>query len=265
MIRAARIWRLQRVSGIFSALALALAFLCLFDGLRGGVFGSQSPVPLIPGEAYRISGPMPSQTEHIKDFVVDGNAPGGTVRLKPQALFTGYWFGGGMWRGEIAVDQQCLPGAWTFSVRDNFGGKQNPALVFSVRVFRDEADRQAHSASAIIRWTGLQPLMLAACLGAAGLLAMGLNYLFGRLWSRVLAELGCGEVYRMRVVDGHREVGVEFVCRSDVQVGEVFRFTHPQRGNLGTGVVIDCGKCLTLKTEASVPVQLGDIACPQQM
>ena len=40
MIRAERIWRMQRLSGRVAMLLLGLALLALFDGLRGGILGS---------------------------------------------------------------------------------------------------------------------------------------------------------------------------------------------------------------------------------
>ncbi len=262
MIRTERIWRLQRTSGRVAMLLLSMAMLLLFDGMRGGIFGTKD-VRLIPNETYVISGPLPPKTERVEDFVIDGNAPDGSLRLVPEGMFTGYWFGGGMWRGHIATDVHPRPGTYVIKVRDKFGEKQNPALVFTVRVFADEKERRLASPSMAMRWTGVEPFLLAAVFCAFGIMAGGGNYLLGMNWTTILRERGCGEVFRLKKVDGIWEVGVDMGSNATVPVGATFRFTHPARGELGQGQVISCerGK-ITLHVAPEASVRPGDIACP---
>lgn len=262
MIRAERIWRLQRVSGIMAAIFLSLALIMLFDGLRTGIFGA-SDVRLVSGEDYVVTGPMPAKTERLADFVIDGNAEDGSLCLVPEAIFTGYWFGGGMWRGHIRVGSQPRPGEYTISVRDKFGEKQNPALVFKVRIFASPEDRRAHSPSLVYRWTGIDAYVLAACVGLLGVVAAGGNFLLGWKWSAILAEHGCGEIFRLKTVDDHIEAVVEMADLGQTAIGAVFRFTHPRRGDIGQGRVIACARGeITVAASLDVPVRLGDIACP---
>ena len=262
MIRTERIWRLQRSSGRVAMLLLALAMLLLFDGLRSGIFGS-GDVRLVPGENYVVSGPLPPKTDRVEDFVIEGNAPDGSMRLMPEGTFTGYWFGGGMWRGHIAVDSHPRPGSYVIKVRDKFGEKQNPALVFTVRVYADEEDRRLDSPSMAMRWTGVEPFLLAALSCALGIVTGVLNYLLGRKWTAILTEHGCGEIYRLKMVDGAWEVVVDMGRDAEVPVGTTFRFTHPARGELGQGRVVSCerGK-ITLQVSPEASVRPGDIACP---
>lgn len=262
MIRAERIWTQQRASGLVAMIFLGLAMLILFDGLRTGIFGA-SDVRLAPDEDYAVSGPMPPKTERIEDFVIDGNAEDGALRLAPEAIFTGYWFGGGMWRGRIRVGSHPCPGEFVLSVRDKFGEKQNPALVFKVTVFASAAERQAHSPSVTYRWTGFNPYLLAASVGLIGIVAAGCNFLLGWKWSAILAEHGCGEIFRLKTVNGRVEVGVELSDPERAEIGAIFRFTHPRRGDLGQGRVVALGHGeITVETAGDAPVRLGDIACP---
>lgn len=265
MIRAERIWRVQRVSGLIAMFAFAFALLSVFDGLRSGIFGGQSIVQLVPGEKYAVSGPMPPKTERLEDFVITGNVPGGAISLVPEGIFTGYWFGGGMWRGQIVVATLCAAGRYEFAVHDKFGEKQNPALVFQVQVFRDQLDRQAHSPSLIMRHSGFEPYVVAACFGLLGLVGGGLNFLSGRQWTAVLSEHGCGEVFRFKRIGDHGEVGVELFNGASVPVGAMIRFSHPRRGDCCQGLVIACGKGeVTVQIAAESSVQPGDIACMLQ-
>lgn len=263
MIRAERIWRQQRASGRVAMVLLGLALLTFFDGLRGGILGNSGQIRLIPGERYAVSGPLPPKTERIEDFVIEGNAPDGTVRLVPEGIFTGYLFGGGMWRGHLAIDRFARPGLREIRVRDRFGEKQNPALVFNVRVFAGAPERRAQSPSLVMRWFGFPPLVLAACLVLPGLMIGGLNYLLGRKWHAVLAAHGCGEVFRVRRAEGRLEAVVELGGRAHAPVGAPFRFTHPVRGDLGFGTVLsrEDGR-ITVEVQDNAPVRPGDIACP---
>jgi len=260
---AERIWKLQRACGRTAMLLLALAVLMLFDGLREGIFGS-ADVRLIPGETYAVSGPLPPRTDRIGDFVIGGNAADGSLRLVPEGIFTGYWFGGGMWRGHITTDAHPRPGTHVIKVRDRFGEKQNPALVFTVRVFADEKDRRQASPSMTMRWTGIEPFLLAAVSGMLGTMAGFATYLFGRRWSALLAENECGEIFRLRMVDGIWEAGVDIGGKVDVPVNTTFRFTHPVRGDLGHGKVVSSKNGeLTIHVLSGACVKLGDIACRQ--
>ncbi|MDP2268461.1 MAG: hypothetical protein Q8K46_04755, partial [Deltaproteobacteria bacterium] len=258
MIQAERIWRIQRASGAAAMILLALALMILFDGLRGGIFGGSGHVRLIPGEQYAISGPMPPKTDRIEDFVIEGAAADGSVRIVPEGVFTGYMFGGGMWRGHILVDSHPRPGEYVVKVRDKFGEKQNPALVFTLRVFADSRDRRAHSPSVVMRWSGIEPYLLAACFGLTGLFMAGINFLLGVKWHAMLADLECGEIFRLKKVNGYYEAGVDMRHCSPVVVGATYRFSHPRRGNIGQGLVVACDKGeITIQVAPDIPIRLG--------
>jgi hypothetical protein len=260
---AERIWRLQRLSGRVAMILLGLALLSVFDGLRDGFLGSSGQIRLIPGEQYLLSGPMPPKTDRIGDFVIEGSAPDGSLRLVPEGVFTGFMFGGGMWRGHLDVDAYARPGSYEIRVRDRFGEKQNPALIFKVRVFADDRERRAASPSFVVRRTGLDPRILGACLGVMGILMGCGNYLLGRKWHSMLVERGCGEVFRFKVVDDRLEVTADMGDMCDIPAGETFRFSHPLRGDLGYGTVVSCNKGqVTLYVEENAQVRPGDIACP---
>ena len=258
-----RIWRAQRLTGRVAMVLLTLALLALFDGLRGGFLGSSGQIHLIPGERYLLSGPLPPKTESIEGFVIEGAAADGSVRLVPEGIYTGFMLGGGMWRGHLAVDGQAGPGTYEIRVRDRFGEKQNPALVFTVRVFRNAGERQAASASFVTRRSGLEPRIVAACLGLLGVLTGCGNYLLGRKWHFALVEQGCGQVFRLKTVDGRQEATADMGVESRVTAGSAFRFTHPARGDVGYGTAISCEKGhLRLCVLDNARVQPGDITCP---
>jgi hypothetical protein len=263
MIVAERVWRMQRLSGRVAMVLLTVALLCLFDGLRGGFLGSTGLIRLVPGERYLLSGPLPPKTERIEDFVIEGGPADGSLRLVAEGVFTGFMFGGGMWRGYLDADKHTVPGTFEIRVRDRFGEKQNPALVFSVRVYAGAEERRAASPSLVTRWVAVDPRLLAACLGALGILVGCGNFLLGRKWHSELVAHGCGEVFRMKTVEGRMEVTADMGNPTDIPEGTLFRFSHPLRGDVGYGTVVSCAKCqVTLYVRDNAQVRPGDIACP---
>ena len=91
----------------------------------------------------------------------------------------------------------------------------------------------------------------------------GINFLLGVKWHTMLADLECGEIFRLKRVNGYYEAGVDMSRCSPGVVGAAYRVTHPRRGNIGQGQVIACDKGeITIQVSCDVPIRLGDIVCP---
>ena len=264
MIAGARFVLWQKRAGIAAMILLAAALLSLADALVGGLKGSQGTIELVPDNHYLISGPMPPRTEAIKDFVIDGQPEDGSVRLVPEAIYSGYWFGGAMWRGAIVVDPGAREGSHVLSVKDAYGEKQNPALVFKVRVWPDLATRNAHSSSFLTRTTGRSPYHFAVILVLCGLIASGVNFLLGRLWARHLATHNCGEIYKRRKTALGMEITCEFRHSEAVRPGMEGTIYRPSGELLCSARVATCEKGeVVMQVSKPELVRLGDVACIQ--
>jgi hypothetical protein len=241
---------------------LAGAVLSLTDALIGGFGGPRGIIELVPDTRYQISGPMPPRTEVIKDFVIEGQPRDGSVRLLPEAVFSGYWLGGNMWRGLIVIAPDAREGDYVLIVKDRFGEKQNPTLVFSVRIWPDQAALHAHSPSFLTRRTGNSPYLFAVGLALGGLLAGGANFLFGRLWAKDLKSHHCGEIYKLRRTEQGTEITSELPCGDLLcpgMEGAVYRATGER---LCTARIVCCenGEVLMVVKDPAL-VRLGDVAC----
>ena len=252
----------QKRTGILAMVLLACALFSLADALVGGLAGNRGLIELLPGSRFAISGPMPPRTETIDAFVIDGQPADGTVRLVPRAVFAGFWFGGAMWRGAIEVAADAREGSHLLTVHDQYGEKQNPALVFQVRVWPDAAARNAHSPSRLTRLTGQSPFSFAVGFLLCGLAAGAANFLCGRLWARHLHAARCGEIYRLRPDDRGMEITCELAGAGDLgpgATGIVYRATGER---LGTARFIGCEhNDAVLLVEVGIPVRLGDVVC----
>ena len=254
--------RRQRISGRLASALLFAALFALLDAFRGGFFGNQGYIELLPGGSRPISGPMPREIKSIADMEIEGMPADGSVRLLPGAHFSGFWFGGDMWRGVMEAAPTAREGEWTITVRDEMNGKQNPVLVFRVRVWPDLAAKNAHSPSWITRKTGLKPFACAGVLALGGLLAMALNYKQGRRWTRLLHAQGCGEIYNVGQTDAETLLQAERPAGLTVAEGLRCRLRRPTGEPLGAAVVLELRKSdMLLRSGPLCPAKTGDIVC----
>ena len=253
----------QKRAGILAMLLLVGALLSMADALRGGFLGGGGLIELLPGNRYLISGPMPARTTVIKDFIIDGQQPDGSVRLVPEAIYSGYWFGGAMWRGAIVIDPSAREGNYELKVKDSFGEKQNPTLVFRVKVWPDQATLNANSPSFLTRTTGRNPFFIALGLALGGITAAGANFILGRLWARHLAAHHCGEIYKLRRTERGTEVACELHCGATTHLGMLGTIYRPSGEFLCTARVSSCENDEVFMLVDDSQVRLGDVACLQ--
>lgn len=185
----------QHALGLVSGILLAVALLGLFDGLLAEMRGGTNQLELLPGESLTLSGPAALKNPVTSDLVARLTPPDAPLRFKLEGFFTGYWFGNGMWRGEVMAAPDAAPGS--YGLRITFKGAIGQApQVYTLIVHADAAARREASLSFLRRWLDINPFVLAALCGGAGVLLGGATYAFGRRHVRLLAELGCSEVYR---------------------------------------------------------------------
>lgn len=254
--------RWQKLSGFLAMVLLTAAFLAFVDAMVGGLKGNSGIIQLIPDSRFLISGPMPPKTEAIADFVFEGQAEDDSVRVVPEAIFSGYWFGGSMWRGAIMVSPDARPGSYTLIVKDRHGEKQNPALVFSVRIWPDLATQNANSPSFITRNTGQNPSVCSLVFLIAGILAGCGNFLLGWLWAKHLAERHCGEIYILRRKDAGDELTCEVQHHIPATPGMECTLYRRTGEPVGNAVITECDdKNIRLFVSETKLVHIGDVAC----
>lgn len=186
----------QRLVGKVSALLLAVALLGLIDGLLAGMRAGSDQVEILSGQAVPLSGPSALKNPLNSDVQVRFTPENAPLHFNLEGFFTGYWFGNGMWRGEVRAEPQAEPGS--YELRLSFkGATAQSAQKFVLVVWADEEAQRAGSLSWIRRITGWNPFMLAAWCAGLGLVCSALTYLLGRRYFRLLTQLGCGEVFRV--------------------------------------------------------------------
>lgn len=257
-----RILSWQKRTGTLAAIFFFAALFSLADSLIGGISGNRGIIELLPGSSYAISGPMPPKTETLEEMLIEGAPADGSVRVVPRAIFTGFWLGGAMWRGSIEVADTAQEDKYVVKVRDHYGEKQNPALVYTIRIWPDQPTLNAHSSSFLTRQTGQSPFLFVILCTIGGIATGFATFLLGRRWNRLLAEHGCSEIYKLTRSESGTELTCDLPAAAQAVVGmecPVFRSTGEALA--GATVVGIRKRDVILLIEKDNEVRIGDVVC----
>lgn len=187
----------QRKLGMACAVLLAVALLCLVDGLQGLMRSGATVVELLPEKSAALSGPLTIKNPVTRDIEVSFTPSNAPLSFTLEGFFAGYWFGNGMWRGTVAAQNGAEPGEYQMRVAFR-GAAASTFQNYTVIVRADAVDMRTHSTSFAHRHTGFNPFALAVgFVGLALLVGVGV-YRQGSMLIRMLVRLGCGEIVRVQ-------------------------------------------------------------------
>ncbi len=256
------LYRWQKKTGTLAAAFFLAALLALVDALSGGISGNRGIIELLPGSSYAISGPMPPKTDTIEEMVVTGAPEDGSVRLVPRDVFSGFWFGGSMWRGILEVSSTAQQAEYRIQVKDRFDEKQNPALVFTVRIWPDQKTLNAHSFSFLIRTTGVKPFVFVLAFTFCGTVTGGATFLLGRRWTQQLHKHGCSEIYRLTTSEQGTELYCDRPTATDIVPGSRCLIYRPDGERKQSAIVVAVQKRdVILLIEGDSDIRIGDVVC----
>lgn len=184
----------QRLFGAISGVLLAIALICLFDGLLAHMRQGSNDFRLLPGQAITVSGPAVLKNPVNSDLVARFSPENCPLRFDLEGFYTGYWFGNGMWRGHILANEASDPA--DCALRISFKGAPAQTIqAYKIRIFANEEALRAASLSMVDRFFGLNPFIIAAWCGIFGVICGLVTYYFGRGYGNILRELGLAEIY----------------------------------------------------------------------
>lgn len=211
-LRSHRLWpeaqmqrKRQRLLGLISGIAFAIALIALMDGLQALMRTGTNELEFIPGQSMALSGPAALKNPLASDVQTRFSPGSAPFLFSLEGFFTGYWFGSGMWRGELRCGDDAPEGQYQFTLSFRGAGAQN-AQKYDLHVFTDSLARQRASRSLLRRSCGLNPFVIAAFCGMLGLLGGAGTFLFGWRLAHSLRRLGLAEIYARQ--------GDHFLCLS---------------------------------------------------
>ncbi|WP_300718450.1 hypothetical protein [uncultured Desulfovibrio sp.] len=186
----------QRRTGLLAALVLGLAVLVLVDGLQALMRAGSYHLDIVAGEGTMLSGPIGIDKPRAGDLLVSVSPEGAPVSFRLDGFFASYWFGNGMWRGEVAAEPGATPGTYSVSLRVR-GTPASATQRYEVTVWSDATSLRQGAHSLTVSLLGFNPFWLSGILACIGIVPGLLSFVAGRRIVRLLWYAGYSEVFRM--------------------------------------------------------------------
>jgi hypothetical protein len=230
-----QVTRYRDLASKIGAALCVIALLALVDGLLVHFREPANVLKVLPGAVRQINGEMTGEARSIQEltFVSDADQ----LKVVFEAIHPGYFLGGDMWRGRLAVGPHLSPGEYSLTVLSKKAVSPRKAPTFRVVVYPDELSLRRSSASLFRRWLGFSAFVVAACSLPLILLAFGGVFLLSGARERLLAAGGQAEVYQVRRREGGLEIRFGLGTAQGLQPGSVVRISDPQGRTVGTAEV----------------------------
>jgi hypothetical protein len=230
-----RVNHYRSILGKIAALLSVLFFLSVLDAVISYFGQSPNDLSLLPGASVKVNGPARDNIRDIQEL--EYMATSDLINVSFEAVHTGFWMGGRMWRGVLMVSPHAAPGAYTATVRSKAEPSEKPVTVFQVRVYGDAASLQQRSTSIIQRYIGYSAWWAVAFCFAATLLLFGVVYLFSNQREQLMKREGKADIYRITKIEDGYEVSFSLGTRDGLQLGSQLRLLDEDGAPVGTVVV----------------------------
>ena len=213
------------------ALFCLLASLAIIDGLVAKFREPVNVFHVLPGEEADIDGPIPENIKRPEALTYTSDAKDLAVSFA--AVHPGYFLGGNMWRGSLAVGRNLAPGKYLVTVRPKDLPASKPGYQFRVVVYPDVLSQRAAFQSQIKRRTGLSPYLVAAGFVPLILITLAAVYFLSQRIDTLQAKEGLAEVYRVVREDGQFTVTFGLGTEHGVNPGAQVTLFDPEGKYVG--------------------------------
>lgn len=237
--RSAQLIRLRL--GRFSAMCMLLAALGIVDALSTLMQRDFNRFDLLPGEVEQVTGPMPPDTTEIEELRIyvksDAVKMKDDVKLVPEEIYKGFWFGGQMWKGRLEASPAAQPGEYRLAVINEnedpalindsqISSKTHPSLSYKLVIWANAIERQKASDSILIRYLDTGPFIFAAFFAFCGILIGVISWWWTEKTYRILASEGRSTIHMVRKMpEGGTEIAF-YVERFSSNVCRPFENGH---------------------------------------
>ena len=226
---------LRKLAGKACAFFFLLAALAILDGVIAKFREPVNLFHLLPGDEVKIDGQIPENIKQTRDLTYDSDSPDLTVAF--EAIHSGYFFGGNMWRGRLLVGKNLAPGKYTLTVRPKELPRTKPGLQFRVVVHQNILSQRASYRSISRRLTGLSPYLVAAAFLPLIGITMGLIFLLSRRIEVLQAESGLAEIYQVSRGEGNYLIAFGLGNKHGLKPGDQITLLDPKGNYVGSAVV----------------------------
>ena len=191
-------WRIW--VGRLAALLCLLLLLALLDAFLARFLEPLGNIAILPGETQEISGPVTEKLDHPRQLSYSSSSQ--ELKVTFEEIKKGFWLGGLIWRGRLAVGSTIQPGKYTLVVHAAQTSASKSPVRFQVEVFKDQDGLNKNSKSYIRRLLGMNPWFVALFILALVLAAFGAVFLISQKIEHLLVQERKAEIYRVQKGDG---------------------------------------------------------------
>jgi hypothetical protein len=229
---AAEAFRRRQLAGKIGTLFIILFFAGAMDGVLSTFRQPANTLEVLPGTSHKISGSLPEKVASLND--IEYTSASDDIRLTIEAIGTGFWLGGDMWRGLLSIGPETAPGDYTLKVAPKGKEYPKPLPEFRIKVYEDAQHHQQASKSLIKKYLGLSPWMIAAFFLPLTFLTFGAVYYMSHKIERLMAAEGKAIVYMVRPGDaGGYEIAFALGSRHGVRPGDRLTLLDGKEATVG--------------------------------
>ena len=189
---------------------------------------------------YDLTGGMPEKSEKREDLVAETDSP--EVVLEFSEVFSGFWLGNTMWRGNVIVSPKAMPGEYVIKVRDARDTKINPALVFLAKVYPDALSLRKSHGPYLERYYGITAGWAASILFPGLGVIMLFNFIISSRLEKALADNGQAEVYMVKRIPDGAQIAFSLGKRQGLKSGEQLDILNSHGTTVGEAAVLTRGE-----------------------
>jgi hypothetical protein len=197
---------------------IACFFAAAVDGVVASARQPANTFDVTPGMSIRLTGPLPEKVAGPSELTHTGDP--NALHLSIEAVGSGFWLGGEMWRGVLTVDPQSPPGELSFRVLPKDREYPVPPPAFRIIVHKDAQSLQQAEKSLIARYCGISPWALAALSVPFIIAALGAVYYLSNRMEQFMAMEGKAVIYMVREGDSGTEIAFGLGARHGVRPGD---------------------------------------------
>lgn len=227
--------RIRMFAGRVAAVCCAVLILSALDGLVAQFREPPDEVRLIVGSSTRINGSAPETVKTTDDLETSSSSD--RLQIAMEGIYSGFWLGGRMWRGQISASDMIEAGEYKVSVRVKKEPVGKVVGAYRVVIFPDLQSLKKNSLSFIERHLGVSSWLVFVISLVMTPLALGLVYFAAQRREELLARLGRADIYHIAIHDYGYEVAFALGRKHGIQEGKVLELLDENGIMIGTVTV----------------------------
>ena len=192
------------IFGKIFILASIIALIGVFDALISSYRKPANEIDIITGRSVEMIGKVYGKVESEDDISFISDSPHLTLILD-KTLFSGYWLGEEMWRGELKADSYLRQGRYNIKIKFNDLSiikaedreKVKKLSNYTINVYSNAKALRENELSLIKRFTGLSPWLIAIAFFPIVLISGYVIFIISGRIETLMAERGVAEIYRV--------------------------------------------------------------------